>query len=164
MEKGLFTALFILIAAFCMAQSQDDLKKIESARIGLISERLGLTPEQAQQFWPLYNEYNDKRRELRKELSDARRDIDVNNATEQEKRQLIENGLKIKERELALEKDYSERLLRVISSQQMLKLRRAEDDFRDMLLKRLQNQRMQGRNEDQMRDKVQERMQRRRTN
>jgi hypothetical protein len=144
------------------AQNQEDLKKIEAARIGLISERLGLTTEQAEKFWPLYNEYTEKMKEYRRELNNARQGIDLNTATEDEKRNLIDMGLKLKEMELKVEKDYSDRLLRVISSQQLLGLKKAEDDFREMLLQRIQQQRGQGRGEEMMRGNPQERMDRRR--
>ena len=30
--------------------------KLDAARIALITERLNLTPDQAQAFWPLYND------------------------------------------------------------------------------------------------------------
>jgi hypothetical protein len=64
--------------------------------------------------------------------------------------------------ELKVEKDYSDRLLRVISSQQLLGLKKAEDDFREMLLQRIQQQRGPGRGEELMRSNPQERIDRRR--
>jgi hypothetical protein len=163
MKIYIILLLGLLFVNTAWGQNQEDLKKIEAARIGLISERLGLTPEQAEKFWPLYNEYAEKRKEFRSEMSNARQNIDLNTATEQEKRNLIELGLKLKEREAALEKTYSDRLLRVISSQQMLNLKKAEDDFREMLLQRIQ-QRGPQRSEEQMRGKQQEQINRRRNN
>jgi hypothetical protein len=46
--------LFLFQLSF--GQDRDARQKIESARIALITERLGLTPEQAEKFWPIYNE------------------------------------------------------------------------------------------------------------
>jgi hypothetical protein len=57
-------------------------------------------------------------------------------------------GFALKQRELDLEKVYSERLLRVISAQQMLNLRKAEGDFQRIILEQIQQRRMiQQRNE-----------------
>jgi hypothetical protein len=156
---SVMAGFFLMNMAF--AQNEEALKKIEAARIGLITERLGLTAEQAEKFWPLYNEYTEKVKEFRRELVTARQGVDLSTATEAEKRMLIEKGLKLKEMESTIERDYSERLLRVISSQQMLGLKKAEDDFREMLLQRLQNQREQ-RIEGQRGGKPQERIDRRR--
>jgi hypothetical protein len=155
---SVMAGFFLMNVAF--AQNEEALKKIEAARIGLITERLGLTAEQAEKFWPLYNEYTEKVKEFRRELVTARQGVDLSTATEAEKRMLIEKGLKLKEMESTIERDYSERLLRVISSQQMLGLKKAEDDFREMLLQRLQNQREQ-RIEGQRGGKPQERIDRR---
>lgn len=126
-----------------MAQDQQMMEKIESARIGLITERLGLSPDQAEKFWPLYKEFSRERNLLRQELRDARGDINPEKATEAENQRLLEMQMKLKERELNLEKQYSERILQVISSRQMIQLRKAETDFRNMILNQLrERQRM----------------------
>ena len=49
---------------------QDAKAKLEAARIALITERLGLTPEQAQEFWPVYNEYGEQRRQIQNQFED----------------------------------------------------------------------------------------------
>ena len=133
----------LLVSLSSMAQDQQMMEKIESARIGLITERLGLSPDQAEKFWPLYKEFSRERNLLRQELRDARGDINPEKATEAENQRLLEMQMKLKERELNLEKQYSERILQVISSRQMIQLRKAETDFRNMILNQLrERQRM----------------------
>jgi hypothetical protein len=146
-----------------VAQEQDEIakqdpkarEKIEAARIGLITERLQLTPEQAEKFWPVYREFAGKQMELRKELKIARKDIDPNNPDPQKEQALVDLGLKLKQRELDLEKDYSGRILKVISAQQMLNLRGAEKDFRLMILNQLQQRRVMQQRKENFRDKNQ---------
>ena len=124
--------------------AQDDAearRKIESARIALITDRLDLTPEQAEKFWPVYREYNAQRNELRKEFQGARGNVSRENLTEEESQRLLNLGMKIKEQQLALEKKYADRLGSIISNRQLLALRTAEDDFRTMLLQRLEKRR-----------------------
>lgn len=135
--------LLVLSGVAVQAQSQEAMEKIESARIALITERLELTPEQAEKFWPLYREYSEKRRELRQEFIAARQSVDQHNMTDEESKRLLEKGLELKERQLNIDRTYVDRLNRVISSQQLLQLRKAEDDFRRMLLERLQRRRDQ---------------------
>ena len=70
MKKILIIALF-MSGFTALAQKnnrQNAESKLQAARIALISDRLGLTPEQAQQFWPIYNEYADQRRMIQQEL------------------------------------------------------------------------------------------------
>lgn len=116
-------------------------EKMEAARIALISNRLGLTTDQAEKFWPIYREFSEKRGEVRSEFQRAQRDLDPNNADPAKQQELIDLGLKLKQRELDLEKDYSGRILRVITAQQLISLRRAEQDFRQLILNQLQQRR-----------------------
>lgn len=146
------------------AQDQEAMQKIESARIALITERLGLSPEQAERFWPLYREFTQKRMELRRELNETRRGTDVSKLSEEESRIRMENSMAIKQRELNLEKEYAGRMLNVINNQQMLSLKKAEDDFRRMLMERIERQRSQQMQREQMRERREEIIRQRRGN
>ena len=142
--KGLITIILLTVIAFgAKGQSKEALEKIESARIALITERLNLSPEEAEKFWPLYREYSEKRKILRQEFIEAKREVKAEGMTEQESKRLLDKGLELRERQLEIDKTYSERLTRVISTQQLLQLKKAEDDFRKMLLERLDQRREQ---------------------
>jgi len=151
-----FLISFVLMAQISLGQNREARERIESARIALITERLGLTPEQAQSFWPLYNQYNLERRALNQQFMQARKDIDINKMTEDEGRKLMKFGLEIKEKQLHLEKSYSERLNEVVSSQQMLSLRKAEEDFRKMIIQRLEERKRQQMRQEQMKNRREE--------
>jgi hypothetical protein len=133
--------VFLGLAPALVAQDDDGMKKVEAARIALITERLELTPEQAEKFWPVYREYVAKRQDLRKEYLDARKELNGKELSEDESKRLLDKGMQLKERQLALDKLYSERLNNVITTRQILALRKAEDDFRQMLLDRLEKRR-----------------------
>lgn len=123
-------------------------EKIKNLRIAYISDKLGLTPEQAERFWPVYREFSDKRRDLRQEFVEARKQINTENPDPAKQEELVKLGLNLKQRELDLEKVYSDRLLKVITAQQMLTLRKAEGDFQRIILEQIQQRRMmQQRNE-----------------
>ena len=139
--KILITLLLSMTVIGAIAQGPEAMKKIESARIALITERLELTPEQAEKFWPLYREYTARREELRKEYLEARRSVDQENMTEKESKKLLDKGLELKEKQVNLDRVYSERFNNVITSRQLLQLRKAEDDFRQMLLDRIERRR-----------------------
>ncbi len=143
-------------------QNRDARNKIESARIALITERLGLTPDQAEKFWPVYREYTEKRRGMAQELRQARQGMDPKNMSDEQSKRLVNMAMEVKQSELDLEKQYSGRLMNVISSQQMLSLRRAEEDFRRMLLQRLQERRQQQERQQQFQQQRREEMMRNR--
>ncbi|MCK5703829.1 MAG: hypothetical protein KAI29_21875 [Cyclobacteriaceae bacterium] len=129
------------------------MKKIESARIALITERLGLTPDQAEKFWPVYREYNLERRELRKQQRDERQGVDFENLSEEQSKELIKKSMEFKQKQLNLEIEYSTRMTDVISTQQLFKLKNAERDFQQMLLKRIQQQRQRQNQNQKMMDR-----------
>ncbi len=160
--KALLSILFTSwVCVSLHAQDADDPQpqdasvrdKIKAARIGLITQRLNLTPEQAQKFWPLYNEFDQKRAELRKPFRDAQREINPNNPDPKQQQALVDLGLKIKQDELNLEKDYSHKMIGVITAQQMLNLRQAERDFRNIIINMLNNRRLQQQRKENFRDR-----------
>jgi len=122
-------------------------EKIEAARIGMITNKLGLTPAQAEKFWPIYHEFSEKRMELRKEFKSEQVKVNNGQATTEQQQRLVDLGLNLKQKELDLEKMYSGKLLSVITADQMLNLRSAEHDFQRMLINQLQKRETQQRRE-----------------
>lgn len=160
--KKLIHLLFIsLICTAIQAQDSDEpqpqnanaKEKIKAARIGLITQRLGLTPEQAEKFWPIYNEFTQKRTDLRLQYKQAEKNINPNNPDPKQQQALVDLGLKIKQDELTLEKEYSGKLTGVITPQQMLNLRQAEHDFRNIIINMLNNRRLQQQRKENFRDR-----------
>ncbi|WP_436516700.1 hypothetical protein [Ekhidna sp. To15] len=153
--------IIILIAAFisfdAFSQSPEAMKKIEAAKIALITERLELTPQQAEKFWPIYREFINQRKEVRRDFDQARRTFDPNKASEEENKKMLEMANQVKERQLKLEQQYSVRLQKVITTRQLNSLRKAETDFKEMLIRRLRAQQMkrqkQERNNDRLNDR-----------
>ena len=125
------------------ANAQNELngrQKIESAKIGMITNRLNLTPEQAPQFWAVYNEYNAKRQELNRrvrQLSNEPQRTNLNN------NQLVDGLREVnatKQKLADLDDEYLNRFLKVISPAQVAELYKTEQMFNKMLLNKLNNQ------------------------
>ena len=149
----------IAISAFAqdeeLPQPQDQKvrEKIEAARIADITDQLQLTPGEAEKFWPIYREFAERRREIRHRLRDAK---SVNpGQTDQE---AVDQHFKMKQQELDLEKDYSGRLLKVISAEKLRSLPQAERKFRQMILDQIQRRQMQ---QERLRDRNQQQLQKR---
>jgi Spy/CpxP family protein refolding chaperone len=158
MKRIIILGLYLISGLAALAQDPIDTdvvtqdpqvqEKIKNLRIAYISDKLGLTPDQAEKFWPVYREFSDQRRGIRQEFVAARKQINADNPDPAKQEELVKLGLTLKQRELDLEKKYSDRLLRVITAQQMLNLRKAEGDFQRIILEQVQQRRMmQQRNE-----------------
>ncbi len=146
--KSIITFLlgFILLVP---AMAQDDsapvrdpkaMEKIKAARIAYITEKLSLTPAEAEKFWPIYNEFDKKRTEIKLEAKVARKNPDPAKSSEENQKAAIAQQHELKQKELNLEKDYSGRLLNVVSAQKVMNLPKTEKDFNKILLKRMQQQ------------------------
>jgi hypothetical protein len=66
MKYGFVMVALCVSAIATYAQQDGKGDKIESLRIAFISQRLSLTPEEAQKFWPIYNSYRAEVEALRK--------------------------------------------------------------------------------------------------
>lgn len=132
-------------------------EKIIAARIAYITEKLNLTPSEAEKFWPIYNEFDQKRKEIRTEAKDLRKNPDPTKSAEENQKVALAQQHEFKQKELNLEKDYSNRLLNVVSAQKVMTLPRAERDFRTLLLKRMQQQQALKEQRQQQRDRKDQR-------
>lgn len=139
--------VLILLGGILSARAQDDdmpapdgerLKEIKAQKSAYITAQLGLTPEEAQQFWPIYNEYDDKQDALRKEARELFKGArnGGNELSEAEASKLLEKGLQNRQQELDLEKTYAERFKKSIGAVKTLKLKKAERDFNKEVLRR----------------------------
>lgn len=136
MKKLLFVAIVCLLAHAAVAQDGGN-QKIENAKIGLITNRLNLSAEQSQQFWPIYNEFDGKKKEIRKQM--RRLIVETNTLTTPDEKILanIKESLNLQQKEVDLEKEYVTKFLKVVNVRQLAELYKAEQMFTQMLLQRL---------------------------
>lgn len=139
--------------------NQSAKSKLEAARIAMITERLDLSPAQAEKFWPIYNEFAQERRGLQQQAMKARKGLDMQNLTEEQSKTLIKAHQEFKQEKLNLENKYSNKINGVISARQMVALKKAEDDFRTMILNRLEQRKRQQMQRDQMMNQREQRRQ-----
>lgn len=138
--KTLSCAL-LLVSALSHAQHKPDKNKIKSLKVAFITERLDLSSDEAQRFWPIYNTYQEDRNAMRerehKQIRSKIRDSD--DLTEKESSKLLEQYLTFEEEEEELDKDFIKEVSKVISAKKTLLLLRSEHEFKKQLLKHYRN-------------------------
>lgn len=145
MKKIFILASLLLCTSIVLSQNRHH-EKIKALKVGYITEQLNLSPKEAQEFWPIYNAYDQKRSDFRDEERDLIRNegSDIDNLTEKEASSLV---LKLKALELTkddAEQRYISDLQKTLSGKKILKLYRAEKDFRKKLLHRLRDEKSKG--------------------
>jgi Spy/CpxP family protein refolding chaperone len=113
-------------------------ERIHAIKVGYLTDRLKLTPEQAAAFWPVYNRYESEVREAKRAFRQKYRG---GAADEAEANEYIDDQLDYQQQVLAINRRYKDRMLAIISPQQLAALYEAERDFRKLLLQQLRERR-----------------------
>ncbi len=138
MQKTILFFSFILCSCLSLGAQNEgpSRQRIEAMKVGFITEKVGLSTEQAQVFWPFYNEYEEAKKAIRKKYRPSRK-IDQMSDAELETQML--NSFKQEQELLDLKKVFFTKAKSVISIRQIALLRSAEQEFNREVLKRMVN-------------------------
>ena len=148
MKKTTNLIAILLIVFSTNLKAQDDYprgkERIKAAKVGLITNRLNLSEEQAKGFWVVYDDFDKKRADIRKNIRQMT--AESRNITTSDDKILtdLKEVLSLKQKEVDLEKDYLVKFLKTINVRQLSELYKTEQLFNQMLVKKL------NRNEDKL--------------
>ncbi len=114
-------------------------ERIRSERVAFITERLALTSDEAQRFWPVYNQFTDQLEELKKQQRDNRKTANDKLAvlTDKEVERLLQEELNSQQQMVDLQRRYQVELAKVIPIKKIAMLYKAEHDFKITLLRKM---------------------------
>ncbi|MCY7329942.1 MAG: hypothetical protein LH618_15415 [Saprospiraceae bacterium] len=138
MQRIIFLALMIVTTFQAMAQAQPEAKaadRIRAYRVAVYTEVLQLTAEEAQSFWPIFNEYAASREKLQQQM---RPDRQLDAMSDAEVEEYVRKYFDVRQQEMNLEKDLATRLRKVLPIRKIAKLPAAEREFREGLVRKLQ--------------------------
>ncbi|MEM6770834.1 MAG: hypothetical protein AAF597_09645 [Bacteroidota bacterium] len=118
-------------------------ERIRAAKKALLQERLALTPQESEAFFPILWNYEERIRKARRDFGSERR-VDVATLqalTETEAADLLAANYKRRQEVLALEHEAEMAYLEVLPARKVVLLHQAEKEFREKLLHRLRQQR-----------------------
>ena len=139
--------LFLLIAVAAMAQQKGEpgkkREKVEQLRVAYLTKHLELTTEEAEKFWPVYNEFTDKLRESKKTKMKLAKELkeNVDNLKDSEIKTKTDAILSEEQKEVDLKREYNPKIAAVIGYKRTVKLVSLEREFRQELRKELQKRR-----------------------
>lgn len=143
--KQFFTIILLLFTTLIFSQEMDEkIERVKALRVAYISDRLDLTPEEAQKFWPLFNQFDDKQSDLNREkrkLMFKLRPENAVNLTEKESAQLIAEDERLETEIQNNKRQLARNLQGVIPNQKILILRQIEIEFKQKLLKQIKERR-----------------------
>lgn len=113
----------------------EKLEKVQAAKVAYITSKLSLSTEQAQNFWPVFNEFESARRKIRFQLKGLNKEGRNNQLSEEQLKASVRKRLALKQEELDLEKLYAEKFMKILSASQVVELYESEKEFTRLLLK-----------------------------
>ena len=137
MKYIVFTLVLIISSLVWSQESKSD--KVESLKIAFLTNKLELTAKEAQLFWPLYNEFNQKVEKLRKTKKSDVEDLKNKgeNLTDKEIQTFMDEVFATRQKELDLQKEYYEKYSKVLSMKKVALLYQAENQFKRELLRKI---------------------------
>jgi hypothetical protein len=138
--------VFTILATFCamniLAQNANR-QRLDAYKIALFTKRLNLTSQEAEKFWPVYNEYQDNKNKIQLERQEINRNFNQNelNMSDRELTEAGDRFVSLEVREAALAQEFHTRIKTILSPVKILRLYQAENQYRQQLLKELQERR-----------------------
>ena len=125
-----------LSASLNAQDSRMNVQEYEKKKMEYIIQSAGLTPEEAQKYFPLNLELSRKRFEMNRRY---RANLDAmenrNNLTTQSYRQMVDGNVDLQMKEAELLKEYSEKFNKVLSPEKVYRVQQAEKQFMKQQLK-----------------------------
>jgi hypothetical protein len=115
---------------------KDKWEQIRAQKIAYLTNKMELTPEQAARFWPVYNEYAEKRDKLISEIFPKLSDEELERLmklSDKEAAESMDNYFAKQTRLLQVEKEYNARFRKILPAQKVLNLYLSEMMFRKEL-------------------------------
>ena len=129
------------VAALANGRVEDDWKeKLMSEKIAFLTMEMGITPEEAQVFWPVYNQVDKERDEAIRRVfrsSKALEDAVAAGKSEKELSKLLEEYLDALEAQGAVEQKAYKEYAKVLPVEKLAKLYVSEEKFRRQHIRKL---------------------------
>jgi hypothetical protein len=135
--------VFMLFSFSILAQEptrKNRFDEIKTKRKAFIAEKLALTSDESQAFWPIYQKYVDDLDDLKIETAKSRRTLmkQKDNLSEAELDKMMNNELANDQKIIDLRKRYHTEFRKALSAKKVLNLYMAERQFKETLIKRIQ--------------------------
>jgi len=121
------------------SQNKSDIVKVQ--KIAFFTEKLNLTPEEAEKFWPVYNEYWQKKNKIIEERKLAMQFCaeNIDKLSSEEIGRYADMYINFHKQESDLLLEFNGKFKEVLSEQKVMKLYLADYDFKTYLLRQIRD-------------------------
>ena len=142
--KQLYVIIALMLSVGLMQaqnKKEDRLEKVRSQKIAFLTQKMELSPDEAQVFWPVYNEFTSQKEALNKKKRDVMVEIRQKweNATDDQKEAVADQMIAFRMEEAKLDQSYHAQFKDILPIDKVLKLYQAELQFKNYLMKQIRS-------------------------
>jgi hypothetical protein len=122
------------------------MEQYRSMRIAYFTENLELTPEEAEKFWPLYNQHEKNKEEIMHERRIRSREFrqQAPEISEEEAQEIIDRHIEARKKEHTLDIKFHEELTKILPAKKIMQFYITEVKFREYMLRKIREERGHG--------------------
>jgi hypothetical protein len=137
-----FLAISLLLALFSVAgysQEQSKEEIVKAQKIAFFTQKLKLTSDEAQAFWPVYNEYWERKNTIISDRQAAMKYFSENSAkmSTAEAKKYADMYIKFHKEEADLLVEFHAKFLAILSPDKVMRLYQADYEFKTYLLQQI---------------------------
>lgn len=140
--KRLILIGFFFLQCIFLANAQDKRSEIESLRISVYTQKIGLTPAESKAFWPVYEAYQEERGKVHDEKMEIWKKIRGDEEiSDSEMEALLDRETDLDVEEELVHKKYHAEFKKVLPIEKVARLYQAEYEFKKELIRRIGDRR-----------------------
>jgi len=137
--------IFFLLAGHLVVLSQEKdqpaHKYVTSEKIAFFTEKIGLTPDEAEKFWPIYNTYWKKKNAIIEERQNKMSYYSnhIKELSNSQMENLADDYIRQEVQKAQLLQEYHEKFKKILPIEKVMKIYKADYQFKAYLLKKIKN-------------------------
>jgi hypothetical protein len=143
--KKIITLIFLFVCTISFGQNfEKRAERVKALRVAFISNKLDLTSQEAEKFWPIFNKFSDSQMDLHKQKRKLMLKLKPENTvgmSDTATLKLLNESEDIDADMENKKRQFVKDLQGVIPPQKILLLKKAEEEFKSTLLKKMNDRR-----------------------
>ena len=125
------------------SQNYEKIQELQAQKVGFFTKKLQLTTKEAQEFWPVYNDYQAQKNKIIQDRRSATRYYinNHNNLSGKKVEEVTEKFISLIKEESDLLLAYHAKFNKVLPINKVMNIYIAEEQFKTFLLRQLRNRR-----------------------
>lgn len=145
--KNIVIVITVFLSSLTSLQAQDKnshREKIKAMKVAFITQELNMSSQTAQEFWPVYNKYEQDKRALHK-----RENVDWDNIgtiSDSKAEEMLKEYLAVEREEYVIKRQLFSDLKKILSAKEIVMLHKLEADFNKKMIQEYRNRTTANRN------------------